>query len=162
ELIQRPLSDGGPGFVDVLAAAVGGTRVPVPSVDPLGRPLVAEILVAGDTAYVESAQVCGLHLLALDERNPKNTTSYGLGALLATAVESRVQRVVFGLGGSGVNDAGAGMLAALGAPVLDEAGTALPYGGAALVAAASFGGTPATRAVGIIAATDVNNPLTGI
>jgi glycerate kinase len=162
ELIQRPLSDGGPGFVDVLAAPLDGTRVPVSSVDPLGRPLVAEILMAGDTAYVESAQVCGLHLLSPEERNPRITTSFGLGALLATAVESRARRVVLGLGGSGTNDAGAGFLTALGAPVLDDTGKALPYGGAALVAAASFGGTPATRDIEIVIATDVDNPLTGI
>ena len=162
ELVQRPLSDGGPGFVEVLAAALDGTRIPVPTVDPLGRPLLAEVLVVGGTAYVESAQACGLHLLSLAERNPRITTSYGLGALLATAVESWVRTIVVGLGGSGVNDAGAGLLASLGAPVLDEAGTALPYGGAALAAAASFGGVPALRDVQLVAATDVDNPLTGI
>jgi len=162
ELVQRPLSDGGPGFVEVLAAALDGTRIPVPTVDPLGRPLLAEVLVVDGTAYVESAQACGLHLLSLAERNPRITTSYGLGALLATAVESWVRTIVVGLGGSGVNDAGAGLLASLGAPVLDEAGTALPYGGAALAAAASFGGVPALRDVQLVAATDVDNPLTGI
>src|SRR5690242_12595413 len=82
----RPLADGGPGFLDVIAAAAGGTRVPVPTVDPLGRPVPAEVLVLGHVGYLESAQACGLHLLAPAERDPKATTSYGLGVLVAAAI----------------------------------------------------------------------------
>src|SRR6266581_3857099 len=162
ELVQLPLADGGTGFLDVVAAAVGGHEIPVPTVDPLGRPVLARVLVAGTTGYVESAQACGLHLLGLEKRNPRITTSYGLGTLVATAVEAGVREVVVGLGGSGTNDAGAGMLAALGAPVLDAAGYALPYGGAALAAAAGIGGVPRLRDVQLLAACDVDNPLTGI
>jgi glycerate kinase len=110
---------------------------------------------------VESADACGLHLLAGAERDPKVTTSYGLGALLAAAVESGAREVVVGLGGSGVNDAGAGMLAALGAVPLDAAGQALPYGGAALVAVAGLDGFPRLRRVSLVAASDVDNPLLG-
>ena len=84
------------------------------------------------TAYVESAQACGLHLLTSEERNPNTTTSYGLGLLIAAAVESGAREVVIGLGGSAVNDGGAGMLAALGAAPVDVGGYALPYGGAVL------------------------------
>src|SRR5205814_1080610 len=57
ELVQRPLADGGTGFLDVIAAAVGGDEIPVPATDPLGRPVAARVLVAGTTGYVESAQV---------------------------------------------------------------------------------------------------------
>jgi glycerate kinase len=161
ELTAKPLADGGPGFLDVLAAAVQGRWVPVPTVDPLGRPIDADLLLVGDTGYVESAQACGLHLLAPSERDPKRTTSFGLGALLAAAVESGARRVVVGLGGSATNDAGAGVLAALGAAPLDAAGYALPYGGAALIGCASLAGTPRIRTTGLVAATDVDNPLTG-
>jgi glycerate kinase len=111
---------------------------------------------------VESAQACGLHLLTTEERNPKITTSYGLGLLVAAAVEAGATEVVIGLGGSAVNDAGAGMLAALGAAPLDGSGYALPYGGAALSAAASLGGLPQLRQVSLVAATDVDNPLVGL
>lgn len=164
ELLLRPLSDGGPGFVEVLATAVPGRRIRVPTVDPLGRPVEGEILLAADgrTAYVESAQACGLHLLAPAERDPKRTTSYGLGALVATAVEAGARRVVIGLGGSAVNDAGAGLLAALNAVPVDDTGMALPYGGAALAAVAGVVGRAQTRQVELIAATDVDNPLTGL
>jgi glycerate kinase len=160
EVVSRPLSDGGPGFVDVLAGA-GGATVAVPTVDPLGRPVTGRILLAGATAYVESAQACGLHLLGEHERNPKATTSYGLGALIATAVEVGAREVVVGLGGSATNDGGAGLLAALGAAPLDAAGYALPYGGAALLHCAGLGGVPRLRGVALVAATDVDSPLLG-
>jgi glycerate kinase len=162
EVATRPLADGGPGFLEVLAAAVGEhQRVPVAAVDPLGRPTAAEVLVAGDTAYVESAQACGLHLLATPERDPGRTTSYGLGVLIAVAAETGARRVVVGLGGSATNDGGAGLLAALGAAPVDAAGLVLPYGGAALVAVAGLSGAPVLRPVELVAATDVDNPLTG-
>ncbi|GIF68187.1 hypothetical protein Ais01nite_62220 [Asanoa ishikariensis] len=164
ELTLRPLSDGGPGFVEVLAAPVGGARIPVRTTDPLGRPVDAEVLLSPDraTAYVESAQACGLHLLKSDERDPKATTSYGLGVLILAAVEAGARTVVIGLGGSATNDAGAGMLAALGAAPLDEHGAALPYGGAALAHVGGLGGLPMTRGATLVAATDVDNPLTGL
>ncbi|MGW1448252.1 glycerate kinase family protein [Micromonospora sp. NPDC002411] len=164
ELLIRPLADGGPGFVEVLAEALGGRRVPVPTVDPLGRPAAGEILLTtdGTTAYLESAQACGLHLLSSAERDPKTTTSYGLGLLVAAAVESGARTVVIGLGGSGTNDAGAGMLAALGVTPLDPGGASLPYGGAALAAVDAVDGVPRLRGVRLVAATDVDNPLLGL
>nr|WP_296072807.1 glycerate kinase [uncultured Actinoplanes sp.] len=162
DIVKRPLSDGGPGFVEVLAEALTGRRVPVPTVDPLGRPVTGEILLAGTTAYVESAQACGLHLLTPEERDPNITTSYGLGLLLTAAVEAGAAEVVIGLGGSATNDAGAGMLAALGAAPVDVAGYALPYGGAYLNTAAALAGAPRLRQVRLVAATDVDSPLTGL
>ena len=124
----------GPGFVDVLAAAL--RRQPAcrcrPSTRSAARSTGEILLVDGDTAYVESAQACGLHLLDPDERDPNGTTSYGLGVLVARRGGGGRPTVVVGLGGSATNDGGAGMLAALGAAPLDEAGCALPYGGAAL------------------------------
>ncbi|SCE70137.1 glycerate kinase [Micromonospora matsumotoense] len=163
ELLIRPLADGGPGFVTVLAGALDGRRVPVPTVDPRGRPVTGEILLTADgVGYLESAQACGLHLLAAAERDPKATTSYGLGALVAAAVEHGARTVVIGLGGSGTNDGGAGLFAALGATPLDDAGRALPYGGAALTAVAALDGVPRLRGATLVAATDVDNPLLGL
>ncbi|MFY1637310.1 glycerate kinase [Solwaraspora sp. WMMB335] len=166
ELVTRPLSDGGPGFVEVLAGPTGGRRIPVSTVDPLGRPVAGEILLVdgpgGPVGYLESAQACGLHLLAPAERDPKHTTSYGLGLLVLAAVEHGARRVVIGLGGSATNDAGAGMLAALGATPLDAAGYAVPYGGAALAAVSTLDGVPRLREAELTAATDVDNPLTGL
>src|SRR5262249_36637502 len=89
------------------------------------------------------------------------TTSYGLGALVTAAVTSGVREVVVGLGGSATNDAGAGMLAALGAAPLDAAGHALPPGGAALSGCTCLRGVPRLGGVQLVAATDVDNRLTG-
>ena len=68
ELDLCPLSDGGPGFVDVLAAALPGRVELVTVPGPLGEPVPAQVLLVqgpdGDLmAYVESAQACGLHLV---------------------------------------------------------------------------------------------------
>lgn len=163
-ITERPLADGGPGFLDVLASALDGRRIPVETVDPLGRPVRGWILLTAGppaTAYVESAQAVGLHLLEPTERDPLNATSYGLGVLLSAAVETGAREVVVGLGGSAINDGGAGMLAALGAAPLDEAGYALPYGGAPLVRVAGLTGPPALRGIRPVAAADVDNPLVG-
>jgi glycerate 2-kinase len=158
----RPLSDGGPGFVDVLDAALSGKRLPVATVDPLGRPVTGDVLIAGDIAYVESADACGLHLLSAAERDPKVTSSYGLGTLISAAADAGAAEIVVGLGGSATNDAGAGMLAALGAVAVDASGQPLPRGGAALAACTDIVGDLAIPPVRLVGATDVDSPLTGL
>ena len=161
-LQTRPLSDGGPGFVDVLHATLGGDLLAVTVPDPLGRVVPATVLVAGDTAYIESAQACGLHLLAPHERDPRSTTTYGVGVLIAAAVESGARTLVVGLGGSGTNDGGAGALAALGAAPVGPGGAALLYGGESLLACTGLTGEPRLRGVQLVAASDVDNPLLGL
>jgi glycerate 2-kinase len=114
-----PMADGGPGFVEALHAGLGGTLVEVEAQDPLGRPVTAWVLVVDAqgrrTVYVESAQACGLHLLVPAERDPSRTTSVGVAALLRAALGAGAERIVVGLGGSAINDAGAAMLEELGA-----------------------------------------------
>src|SRR5262245_31226233 len=63
ELLIRPVADGGPGFLEVLQVGLGGTLVRVPTTDPLGRAVTGQVLRAGGTTYVESAQACGLAYL---------------------------------------------------------------------------------------------------
>lgn len=167
-LDHLPLSDGGPGFVDVIHRALGGEELVARVSDPLGREVPAVVLVTvADgirTAWIESATAAGLHLLAANERNPSLTSTYGVGQLLEVALEAGVDRVVVGLGGSGTNDAGAGMLAALGAGPADQ----LARGGLALQDAAddALAGLSEVRErladVEIVAASDVDNPLLGL
>lgn len=160
-----PLSDGGPGFVDVLAAALpSGVRIRVEVEDPLARPVTAELLLDGTTAYVESAQACGLHLLSSQERNPLVTASYGVGQLLKAALDAGATRVVVGLGGSATNDGGAGLLAALGLQRVDASGRRLPPGGAALRDVARLEGEmdPRLSGVELVVANDVEAPLLGL
>jgi glycerate kinase len=157
ELALRPLADGGPGFVEVLAAAhPEGKRFPAAIADPLGRPVSGEILVVGETAYVESAQACGLHHLAAGERDPRVASSAGLLQLIVAAAQTPgVGRIVLGLGGSATNDAGVGVLAGLGLPeplAAFTGGTPEPVGAA----------PPAVlNGIELVGATDVDNPLTG-
>ena len=113
-LVQVPVSDGGPGFLDVLVAAGLGDVVSVTVSDPFGRPVPAGILMSGRTAYVESAQAAGLHLLTPQERNPLRASSAGVGTLVRAALDAGADRIVVGLGGTAVNDGGAGLLSALG------------------------------------------------
>ena len=160
-----PLSDGGPGFVDVLATALpDARRLAVEVEDPLARPVRAELLLHGTTAYVESAQACGLHLVAEEDRDPLRATTYGVGQLLAAALDAGARRVVVGLGGSATNDGGAGLLAALGLQRQDAAGQRLAPGGLALRDVARLDGRldPRLADVELVAASDVTSPLLGL
>lgn len=160
-----PMSDGGPGLLDVLAAALPGAVLqPAPVQDPLGRPVQAAVLLHGSTAYVEAATACGLHLLSDHERDPKVTTTYGVGQLVGRALDLGATRIVVGLGGSASNDGGAGLLAALGVQPVDAAGERLAAGGAALRTLARLVGRPDPRLAGVelVAASDVDSPLLGL
>ena len=134
-----PLSDGGPGFVDALQAGLDGRLIPVEVPGPLGDPALAVILLTEPpdgvpTAYLESAQACGLALIPRERRDPGRSTSLGLGLLLAAALDAGARRVVIGLGAVATNDGGAGMLAGLaaGLGLGDDLNAALAGGGTAL------------------------------
>lgn len=111
DLRLRPLADGGPGFVDVLHAALGGTLHTTTVTGPLGAPVEATWLEHDGSAYVESAQACGLHLVPVDERAraAETATTRGVGELVNAAGDALVHTIVVGLGGSGTTDGGAGL-----------------------------------------------------
>jgi glycerate 2-kinase len=155
ELELTPMADGGPGFADVVAATLGGDLLAVTVTGPHGEPVPATVLMVDGTAYVESAQACGLALT--DGRGAETASTYGVGELLLAAVDAGAARVVVGLGGSGTNDGGAGLLAALGA----TADRPLDQGGAALAGISTIA-LPERPAVEIVAASDVDSPLTGL
>ncbi|WP_210438171.1 glycerate kinase family protein [Nocardioides xinjiangensis] len=158
ELDLAPMADGGPGFVDVLHAALGGELAAVTVSGPHGAPVPAVVLRVGETAYVESAQAAGLHLVS----GPVGTaSSRGVGELVLDAVRSGATTVVVGLGGSGTNDGGAGVLSALGAVADGD----LDGGPAALASVTTVDLTAARsrlEGVTLVAASDVENPLTGL
>lgn len=160
-----PLSDGGPGLVEVVAAALPTARVRRLDVeDPLARPTSARWLLDGTTAWIESAEACGLHLLAAAERDPARTTTYGVGQLVTAALDAGAEKIVVGLGGSATNDGGAGLLAALGVSRHDADGRRLDGGGAALRELDHLVGAldPRLADVELVAATDVDSPLLGL
>lgn len=151
-----PMADGGPGFVDVLHASLGGVLSVHSVTGPYGEPVPATVLTVDDTAYIEAAQACGLALTQPDLRDPERASTRGVGELVRSAMDRGLRRVVIGLGGSGTNDGGAGALAALGA----TADVPLDHGPAALAGITRVE-LPALD-VEIVVASDVDNPLLGL
>lgn len=161
-----PMSDGGPGFVRALSTVLGGDIAPVGLRGPMGETAIGMVLMVDGAGYVESAHGCGLALVHPDRRNARAATSYGVGQLIAAAIDSGARRIVVGLGGTASTDGGAGMLAALGATARDAAGVpvALDAGGAALADVVTVDLAPARARVGdveIVVASDVDSPLLG-
>lgn len=161
-----PMADGGEGTSAALSYVLGGRWKEVRVHDPLMRPITAKyLLLANETAVIEIAQACGLHLLTSNERNPLVTSSYGVGELIADALSEGVKRIIIGLGGSATNDAGLGMLDALGMIFYDDDGNALSEGGVQLtrlqrIDDATF--NPKLRDTVFEVACDVTNPLCGL
>ncbi|RKF14551.1 glycerate kinase [Alginatibacterium sediminis] len=166
EFVKLPLADGGEGTVDVLLQSVEGQRLVKSVVGPYGAKFLAHwgLLNQGKTAVVEIAAASGLELTNPARRNPGLSTSYGTGELIRHALDSGVDKIILGLGGSATNDGGAGILQALGARLLDSSGTVLPRGGAALELLDSLDLSqihPRCRDVEFLIACDVKNPLCG-
>jgi len=144
ELTLAPQSDGGPGFVGVLAGRLGELHT-LPVSGPLTEEVSAQWVLdpaVPTTAYVECAQACGLALLGGPPtvQTALAAHSRGVGQLIAAAVRAGAGRIVVGLGGSACTDGGRGMVEELGGL---EAGRKLLAG------------------VELIAATDVEHPLLG-
>ncbi|MBT1172750.1 glycerate kinase [Bifidobacterium sp. MA2] len=161
-----PMADGGEGTTRALVDATGGTMHTIDAHDPLGRPVRATFGLLGDgsTAVVETAEASGLALLKPEERDPLVASSYGTGELIRAALDAGAKRILVGLGGSATNDAGAGILQALGAKLLDGYGRELAPGGAVLAGIDHIdltGLDARLKDVEIVAACDVTNPLTG-
>jgi glycerate kinase len=163
-----PMADGGEGTLDTLAEAMGGRRVRRRVVGPLGDPVDAEFALIerpdGPMAVVEMARASGLSHLAESRRDPKLTTTRGTGELILAAAGEGARRILVCVGGSATNDGGAGMAQAVGIRLLDDQGRDLPPGGAALPRLSRIdmsGLDPVLKTCRIVAAVDVDNPLTG-
>lgn len=161
-----PLADGGEGTVDVLMQGLSGERQSSLVEGPLGDKVHAQwaLLDEGKTALIEIAAASGLDLTQLNERNPLMTSTYGTGELIKLALDAGVDKILLGLGGSATNDAGAGIVQALGGKLLDFAGNELAKGGAVLEQIASIDLEyihPRCKAIELIVACDVSNPLCG-
>lgn len=111
-----PIADGGEGTMAILAAAFTGKEIAVPTIDLLGQPITGKYWlteIAGvKTAIIESAQILGLTQITPSEKTIQKAHSYGLGLVILAALK-KAKQVYVSLGGSGVNDGGLGMLAAL-------------------------------------------------
>ena len=165
QIVKLPMADGGDGSMEVVEAALGGAceRVLIDTFDALMRPIQAPMLLfdEGRGAFIEMAKVCGLAMLAHEERNPEKTTTFGLGVLVAAAIARGCEKIVVGIGGSATNDGGEGLMRAL------SDGEAVCWPGGALSVPRGECST-ATRVLNapqgglsITVACDVENPLLG-
>ncbi|WP_404816609.1 glycerate kinase [Streptomyces thermolineatus] len=158
-----PVADGGEGTVDA-AVAAGFERREAEVTGPLGTPVRAAYALRGTDAVLEMAQASGLRHLAEGVFAPLEATTRGTGELLRAALDAGARRIVLGVGGSATTDGGAGMLAALGARLLDADGAPVGPGGGPLAGLASadlsaLDGRLADAEV--VLAGDVDNPLLG-
>lgn len=158
-----PIADGGEGTVETLAAAADGTIHHADVSGPLGETVDAiwAMLGDGETAVIECAQACGLHLIPKAKRDPEQTTTYGVGELIRCALDHDCKRLIVGLGGSGTTDGGAGLASALGAR-FEGAPEKVTGGDLSKIKSVNLGDLdPRIAQAEIRVACDVNNPLTG-
>lgn len=108
------MSDGGDGMISAIEVCTRSEKVHISVHDALGRPVEAAYLITDGTAIIEMAQASGLTCLSPSERNPMKTSTYGTGEMILDAYHRGCRRFIIGLGGSATNDAGCGMMEALG------------------------------------------------
>src|SRR5258707_4397870 len=166
ELCVIPVADGGEGTTQALVDASGGRLLEHTVTGQKGEPVRAFLGLMGDglTAVIEMAASSGLPLVPLEQRDPRITTTRGVGELMRVALDEGCTRFIIGIGGSATNDGGAGMAQALGAHLVEWQGNELPAGGAALARLArieSSGLDIRLAACTFEVACDVTNPLCG-
>ena len=130
EVIIKPLADGGEGTVEALSEVSDSETVELVVNGPLLKPVVAKycILRGNNTAVIEIASASGITLISNEERNPLETTSYGVGEIIKDAIKKGCRRFIIGIGGSATNDGGVGMLTSLGYEFADKNGNSVSMG----------------------------------
>lgn len=165
QVMKLAVADGGEGTIEALLTTMGGRNVKVKVQDPLGRPIEAEYAILKDgTAVVEMSKASGLTLLHPSERNPLHTSTCGTGQLIADALHKGCRKFLIGIGGSATNDAGTGMLEALGYRFLDAEGNVLKGVGRSLEAIMTIdtsAAIPELKSAEFIVACDVESPFHG-
>lgn len=132
EVIKLPIADGGEGTTAVIYDTCGGEIITKMVTAADGTPKEASYLLLEDKAIIEVADASGLEHIKREQRNPFTATSYGTGELMLDALERGVRSFIIGLGGSACNDAGAGLLQALGIELLDDTSQPIVFGNAPL------------------------------
>ena len=165
DVVKLAVADGGEGSMDALMTTLGGMTEDLVVRDPLGRELQAGYVILEDqTAVIEMARASGLTLLRPDERNPMLTSTYGTGQMISDALDRGCRRFMICIGGSATNDAGTGMLEALGYRFIDSEGNILRGCGGVLGRISSIDVSnvhPALNASEFIVACDVDSPFCG-
>lgn len=162
----RPLADGGEGTVDALVNGCDGRMTQVQATGPAGRPVICPygIIDETHTAIIEMSGAAGITLVCGEEKNPLNTTTYGVGEVIKDAIQHGCRHFIVGIGGSATNDGGVGMLQALGFGFLDQCGSQIRFGAKGLEDLASITTDhvlPELKECTFRVACDVSNPLCG-
>ncbi len=163
-VVVLPLADGGDGMLQCLAHAGVCTLYRHTVSDAFARPQESPYGLSADghTGFIEMAQICGLAQLRPEERDPRRTTTLGVGEMIAYLLAQEVGKLVIGLGGSATNDGGSGALRALGWQLLDERGEPIPLGNAGMLRLRRVvPPSPPNEQVEVVLAADVRNPLLG-
>ncbi len=165
EIVSFSMADGGEGTVESLVDGEKGKTIELKVQNPLMKEVNAKYGILKDnTAVIEMASASGLPLIAENERNPLKTTTFGTGQLIKDAIEKGAREFIVGIGGSATNDAGIGMLNALGYEFLDENGNKLEPIGQNLAKITKVCDKNALKELAdcnFTVACDVNNPLYG-
>lgn len=164
EVVTVPVADGGEGSVDCFLEALGGRKETVQVHGPYMELMEAEYGILSDgTAVVEMASCAGLPLVE-DRKNPKKTTTYGVGELILAAAKAGSKRIITGLGGSCINDGGCGMAAALGIRFYDAQDREFVPTGGTLKEIRRIDMSRREKLldqIELLAMCDITNPLTG-
>ena len=160
-----PVADGGEGSVDAFITALGGSKVTVKVKNPYFEDMDSYygLINEGKTAVIEMASCAGLPLVE-DRKDPRKTTTYGVGQLILAAAESGVEKIIVGLGGSSTNDGGCGAAAAVGVKFYDRDGKEfVPTGGttADICKIDLSGKAEILNKVEIVTMCDIDNPMYG-
>lgn len=166
EVQSLVIADGGEGTSDAIAASIATHEQYCSSYDPLSREIITryEITDDGKTAIIELARTSGLPLLSKEERNPLKTSTYGTGVVILDALERGCTNLLLGIGGSATNDAGMGILCALGIKFYNINGELLSPCGENLHSIAQIDTSqlsPLARKANFTIACDVENPFYG-
>lgn len=166
QITTVPLADGGEGTRDVLNSIFKSDIITATVSGPLFDPITVNYTISKDksTGIIEMASASGLQLLTQQQRNPRYTTTFGTGQLIADALDRGVNKVILGIGGSATNDAGIGMAAALGFQFLDASGNLLKPTGDNLIRIATIKSDKVHQRLKEVEFTvlcDVDNPLHG-
>lgn len=166
EIHIRPLADGGEGTAYALTTGMGGEWITMKATGPLGKPVSCSygIIRNSQTAIIEMSAAAGITLVPEAERNPMNTTTYGVGEMIADAIGRGCRKLIVGIGGSATNDGGIGMLQALGFGFLTKEGEQVPFGAKGLSVLNRITNDnviPELAECSFKIACDVTNPLCG-
>jgi len=166
EVFTCPIADGGEGTVEAIISANNGEMVTIPVHNPLDKIINASygIIPQRKTAVIEMSAAAGITLVSKDELNPLNATTYGVGELIADAIERGCRKFIIGIGGSATNDGGVGMLQALGFKFTDKNGKDICRSAKGLEDLAEISSENALAELSqceFCVACDVKNPLCG-